>query len=114
VSCYNHPVFIWAYHTSRSVEGHVSVHSLIVLPTLRLTCFYCRVVGVTPKRIVVVRWIQRDEIDTERLHGVQDFTHQTQGRWIVYVFRLGKGVGRPMIRTSVTDGGWKDGVYYRI
>ena len=52
-------------------------------------------------------------VDTERLHGVQDFTHQTQGRWIAYVFCLGKGVRRPMIRTSVTDGGWKEGVCYR-
>jgi len=55
-------------------------------------------VGVTPKRIVVfVRWVQRDEIDTERLHGVQDFTHQMQGRWILYVFHSGIGVGQRLL-----------------
>ena len=37
--------------------------------------------GLTPKRIVVfVRQVQRDEINTERLHGVQDVTHQMQSR----------------------------------
>src|SRR5260221_9774316 len=71
-----------------------------------------RVVGLTPKRsVVLVRWVQRGGIDAERLGGVPDFTHQMRGRRIVYVFRLGKGVGRPMIRTSVTDGGWEGRVY---
>jgi len=57
----------------------------------------CRV-GLTPKRILVfVRWVQRDEIDTERLHGVQDFTHQMQGRWILYVFHSGIGVGQRLL-----------------
>ena len=37
VSRHNRPVFIRTYHASRSIEGHASVHSLIVLtnPLLR-------------------------------------------------------------------------------
>jgi hypothetical protein len=41
-----------------------TVRPLIAVPTLRPTCFYCHVMGLTPERIVVfVRWIQRDEIE---------------------------------------------------